>query len=429
MDGALTFNALPASLQRAIFRAVPVDTRMRCAEVSPSWRRVLADASVWTTLDVSVDARLDAPLTESLLRAAVLRARGQLLRLVVTDERLHTFGGVKALLRALAPSAVSLRELHTCRYDSHNNTWLCFGLLGVEDVRELACSLPALTLLECSVEAYGDVQQRKNALAMVLPLLRCEPPFRALALRSLLLHCALNFPLEPWRVLHSAAAACASLDELSIHDAPLDVAAMAVLVDAALTRRLKRLELLGCFFTIESGPLLACLLHEATLESFGLMLPEPLHDGHEVITPLLGALTSELRGNFTLRSIILDHVGLWDDVRTCVALLGALTTHPTLRTIILSSNYVSDHLDDDMTVGAALAALVEANSPALTVLDVSSCFFRDAALAPLLAALPHNTHLRTLNLINHSASAAFVRDVLDPAAAASGGVLTVTRSS
>ena len=111
MGDALTSDALPVALKRAIFRALPVDTRMRCAEVSPSWRGVLADTSLWTTLDVSAGARLDAPLTEALLRAAVLRAGGQLSRL---DIDMVWFRGLDmpALLRALAPSAASLRELH-----------------------------------------------------------------------------------------------------------------------------------------------------------------------------------------------------------------------------------------------------------------------------------------------------------------------------
>lgn len=114
-----------------------------------------------------------------------------------------------------------------------------FSGFGVEDVRQLVSALPALTLLECKVYVFARGEERVDPCAEALSLLRCEPPFRALVLHSLDLHCDRNTPLESWRAV---CAACASLEELKVHEALLDAAAMAALVAAALTRRLKRVD-------------------------------------------------------------------------------------------------------------------------------------------------------------------------------------------
>jgi hypothetical protein len=62
--------------------------------------------------------------------------------------------------------------------------------------------------------------------------------------------------------------------------------------------------------------------------------------------------------------------------------------------------------------GAALGALVAANAPALTELNASYSNLRDAGLRPLFAALPHNTHLRSLSVAYNAMSAELARDVL-----------------
>ncbi len=79
-------------------------------------------------------------------------------------------------------------------------------------------------------------------------------------------------------------------------------------------------------------------------------------------------------------------------------------------------------------VGAALGALLAANAPALTVLHVGYCILTDAGMAPLLEALPRNTHLRELNIAGNYISEAFARDVLLPAVRANAS-LRVLRTS
>jgi hypothetical protein len=114
----------------------------------------------------------------------------------------------------------------------------------------------------------------------------------------------------------------------------------------------------------------------------------------------------------TLEALILTHDALWLDPAAAVTLIGAVTAHRSLQTVSLYSNPIGDAQD---AAGAAFGALVAANAPALRFLDFDGCGLQEAALGPLVDALPRNTHLRTLQLSEVTASAAFLRDRLLPA--------------
>ena len=142
--------------------------------------------------------------------------------------------------------------------------------------------------------------------------------------------------------------------------------------------------------------------------------------------PSAAELGGALSANRTLTTLNLHNLHLWSDdpaAATCATLLRALTGHPTLLTLALARNYVS--IDQDAvraTAAAALAALVAANAPALTPLDVSESTLRDDGLRPLLAALPANEHLRVLNVDANTCSAAFAREELLPAVRANASL-------
>jgi hypothetical protein len=95
-----------------------------------------------------------------------------------------------------------------------------------------------------------------------------------------------------------------------------------------------------------------------------------------------------------------------------VTLLGAVTAHCSLRQLSVSHNPIGDAQE---AAGAALGALVAANAPSLVVLDLFDCGVQEPALGPLVDALPANTHLRTLELGEVTASVPFLRDRLLPA--------------
>ena len=97
------------------------------------------------------------------------------------------------------------------------------------------------------------------------------------------------------------------------------------------------------------------------------------------------------------------------------ALLEALTLHPTLRSFWLSCT-AGEHRR--AAAGAAIAALVAADSPALTTLNMFNCGLGDAGLAPIFEALPRNTHLLELSLRMNDMTAEFVQQRMIPAVTA-----------
>jgi hypothetical protein len=103
---------------------------------------------------------------------------------------------------------------------------------------------------------------------------------------------------------------------------------------------------------------------------------------------------------------------LWHDAAAAVTLLGAVTQHCSLLYLDLMSNPIGDAQD---AAGAAFGALVTADAPALLILRLSKCGLQEAALGPLVDALPANTYLQTLLLGEVTASAEFLRERLLPA--------------
>jgi Ran GTPase-activating protein (RanGAP) involved in mRNA processing and transport len=81
---------------------------------------------------------------------------------------------------------------------------------------------------------------------------------------------------------------------------------------------------------------------------------------------------------------------------------------------------------DRVRAGTSLGALVAANAPALTMLNVSSCALGDEGLGPLVDALAANTHLQTLNCSGNGMSKAFAFDRLLPAVRANTSLRSLT---
>jgi hypothetical protein len=84
--------------------------------------------------------------------------------------------------------------------------------------------------------------------------------------------------------------------------------------------------------------------------------------------------------------------------------VGAVTAHPTLRTLKLSHNgdYHSEVRDACViqranVAASALEALIAADAPALTELDADNVWLGHAGMRRIFSALRHNTHLRVLH--------------------------------
>ena len=102
-------SPLPRCFVRAVFLLLPVDTRLRCGEVSRAWRALLVDTTLWSCLDLSISAGLSR-FSTALFRTAVSKAGGQLRVLDVSGRNTSTLP-IDTLRDALASNATTLKEL------------------------------------------------------------------------------------------------------------------------------------------------------------------------------------------------------------------------------------------------------------------------------------------------------------------------------
>jgi hypothetical protein len=340
----------------------------------------------------------------AVLRGAAGRSQGQLCQLDVSqhDVPLHE------LLPVLTANAGSLRELHLRVVD---DLW---DSLSVEAVVAAAPLLQVLTAEDVTCK-WNDAPR----------MLRAEPPFAPLQMRGSLTVC---FHGRGWVVCgmerfgpFAAALADAALQPalLKLHVQHVDTeqpAVMGALADAALARRLRELSFEYCS-PPAAGPL-ARLLTEGSLASLRFA------NDSEPDVPLFDAagaalVAGALRVNTTLTKLKLCYAGLCVDMHAADILLGALMGHPSLRELYIG--YEGTTVEDGSAFGAALAALIAANAPALLVLVCrnnycySFPFLGDAHLSPIVEALPLNRHLRELDLRFNGMSEAFARERLLPA--------------
>ncbi len=186
-------------------------------------------------------------------------------------------------------------------------------------------------------------------------------------------------------------------------------------MNAALTRRLTSIALTLCNLSPESAPALVRLIDGGALAELDIRGADQLLD-----VPAALALGNALRASSTITAVSLRLVNLWRVPAAATALLGALTGHTSLRSLSIAINRVDPASREE--AGAALAALVAANPPALQELNLHDCRLRDAGLGPLFDALPANTHLRKLNCVRNVLSDAFVRDSVLPAVRANSSL-------
>jgi hypothetical protein len=385
---ATTIAALPHALLARVFACLPVDARLRCCEVCRGWRHVLAtEHSLWTALDLSETSGAMEYVTDALLRAAAAKASGALETLDVSgcDGISH-----EALLEVVTVNAASLLEMRAA---------------GTEDrtckkITTLLRAAPWLRLLATDVACNAGDAAR---------MLRNEDVFLPLRVQDL----HVSAREADAAALHALAAALAALASplkfFRMDDAHLGaVDVLDAVVDAALANRLVDVLFFGCALSAASAPSLARLLSGGALTSLRISQNEQLLDAPAAV--LLGGA---LQTKSVLQRLQLKGMNFWRDLSATKTLLSSLVAHPSLRELDLSGDdFARWHA---ACAGAALFALVAANTPALTELDVSWSYLSDARLRPLFDALPRNTHLRTLYCGGGLMSEAFARVVLLPA--------------
>jgi hypothetical protein len=276
------------------------------------------------------------------------------------------------------------------------------------ELEALLRATPGLRVCHAAVNTT-DVDEARDMLC-------ADPPFAALRLESLRVHEGDGFT-EADAVIALAAdlAVCTSVREFELEGAELDVPALDALVDASIACRLHTLRLIYSYVTEHAAPVLARLLGGGALAELEILGDVFLFDEGMpfLVAPAATVLVDALRACSTLTALTLCGVELLHDPAAATALLGALTGHPSLRSLDISINGVEPADRED--AAAALGALVGANAPALISLNVSSCDLGDAGLGPLFDALPANTHLRKLNCVDNALTDAFMREQLLPA--------------
>ncbi len=370
------FTTLPLALALQCFARVPVDTRLRCAEVCPDWRAMLTERSLWTRVDLAAASRV----TPALLRAAAAKAGGALEALDVSGVWQPLFeDGV--LREVLAANAGALRELRCLRGPLST-------FMSVPILEALLSAAPQLRVCEADV-MLDDEEEARRAL-------RNEGVFAPLRLRAACLSLAATAAHAP---LFADMAAHASLAELHPYGVSFDVPeVLDAFVDAALLLpRLRAVNICYCHLLAASVPTLARLLGSRTLVELSINNEKHSAYYHVLLdAPGAALLGDVLRTNTTLTSLSLRGAMLLRNRAAAAALLGALTRHASLRKLRIThdSPYAPE---DGRHAGKLLAALVSANTPALKVLQVQDNKLGDSGLRPVFKAMSHNKHLRTFD--------------------------------
>jgi hypothetical protein len=408
------FAALPQALSLRIFARVPVDTRLRCVELSRGFRALLAERSLWTWLQLPTSfrsAHAEWSATDCLLRAAAHKAGSSLTALDVTGcERVSR----AALLDVIAANAGTLRELHVS-----GNSWGCCKLLPEDAAADTYApydsngTLRLLALLRVAphLTVLGvDVAARD--LPTAIEVLTNVPPYGPVRLRSFSWLKALDEAAAATEMssLSTHLAAHASLSALRFGYVPYALAAPAALaVDAvsssAANSGWRELIFSKCALCPAVALALAQLLRVGALQKLVID-----NDNRQLLDqPGAALVAAGLHENTSLKYLELCNAYLFSAAGALI--IRSLVGHPRLETLKVAYNPVHS-----IEVGKALGELVAANAPALRNLDVSYCQLGDIGLGPLVAALPGNTQLHALSCREKNRmSDAFALDVFTPA--------------
>jgi hypothetical protein len=392
------FAALPYALFLRVLAALPADARAQAARVCRAWRAAVAERSLWRQLDLTPQSGVTCKVTDAALRALAARAGGQMdtLRLPSCAEVL-----LSVLAAVAAANAATLRVIAALPRPNHRstNSWTVWRVDTCEALLRAAPSLQCLMVgMECgSAEAHR--------------MLRNEPPFGPLRIHTLDVQFDEEAGDAELVALAADLAAHESLTDVVIMGpAPLLSAATATaVVDAALSLRLQSVTLLQCGLSPAWAPALARLLGSTALETLRL----GAEDGPLLDLPTATLVAPALRASRSLTGLYLHNSALFEDAAAAAALLGALTAHPRLRQLAVTESPYPE-FSVRPAAGALLGALLAADS-ALERLFLAGCELGDAALRPLVNALPRNARLRELDIKNNGMSDAFARERLLPA--------------
>ena len=363
-----------------------MDARARCSAVCRDWRALLLQPGAWLHLDLSPAAGVGKRADEWLLRRASGRARGQLRSLKLDGAPMP----LEALLGVFTANSASLRDVSL--------RGMCVSRL---DMRRWLQAAPALRSLHVSMEG--------TAVELLQPdLLRSAAPAGPLRLAGL----QMGPPSTPAEVA-AALRAHPGAKGVKIMSIALRAAESAPALDALLAGRAASVRFNDCALDAASVAPLARLIR-CSKRLQHLFVCNAQHGLEPFLNAEGGAaLAAALAANTTLRTLHLS-VRCWRNGEAAAAVLQAAIGHPSLQALVLPSSHL-DALANPAQTGAQLAAIITANSPALTRLDISLVALTDVGMEALTDALPRNTHLRELHCARVGMSDEFASDRFLPA--------------
>lgn len=407
-------TSLPLPLPQRIFLRLPVDQRGRACCVCRAWRDALADPELWTQLDLTEESGVviyrlrDAQL----LRGAAARAQGRLHTLDVRfTYREWSHDMEPALLEVLTANTASLRVLRV--------RTLRLPLVDYGD--DSVCALALLNAAPRLERLDADVSC--NAVDM-LHLMRGEAPWdllaRPLRIQSLEVIIETNDAVPAVAAVLADATLQPALSTVVFSFAHItEPPVLDALVDGLLARHTVRALELGCCTQPAAAPL-ARLLAGGALTT--LKVNVLWNRAHTALFDEAGAalVADALRANTTLTTLEFKKANLCEDVAAACTVLGALVGHPSLSELVLWNEVPP--AEGHAALGAALAALVTADAPALEYMEIINVDLGGASLEPFVNALRRNRHLRKLRFSPNGLSEEFKGGELLPVIRANSGL-------
>ena len=405
------FEALPHAVQLRIFGLLPLDTRLRCIEVSRAWRSTLQDTAAWTHVvlppDFSPVRRVVLSSTpQQQLQAAVARSGGML---QVLDTRHVEIEPLDVLRLVIEPGLGSmLRELH----------FSLEKVVSQQHIVQIINAAPELQVLSVAVN------WKEGNITGAASMLRNEPPFQAVRISTLVLNSEFTnddvirngnaeFYQPLFAELQAEVAQCNYPEFRDILvKCHIDDVIMGYIADVAEAHtpalRVTGLEQhdewpSGCI-----GVVVRLLRSNALPElTFGLWASELLREGDPAVWT---ELCEAVQGCTSLDSVSIDR-RVVQRLSRLNELIAALVNNPRIASISVI-DCDEEHLEEEAFVfkpktlemdtsyrfGRGLAALLAANLPALRRLSLVDMGLDDAGLKLVLRALARNTHLEHLTL-------------------------------
>ena len=180
------FASLPRFLALDIFARLPADARLLLALVSPTWRALVAEPSLWACVDLS-DASGVTRARDALLLAVSAKARGGMRVLDVCGRVWAAYEStpvnerspitIDALLTTLRNDAHSLRHLRALCPPLDRWHWQFLNRPNIAVLDDLLHAAPGLSRIEVDITvAAFDASLLRNGVASVRRLCVYNPP-------------------------------------------------------------------------------------------------------------------------------------------------------------------------------------------------------------------------------------------------------------